>query len=583
MIFFRHVGNASVLAMLTLLGVFAPASVAQETPAAPAAPPQSAAVSETPAKSEKIEVERQPYRISVHLTCDPSARYNAARRARLIADWQTLVRRLIGAPWVVTVAAPDDPLSGLDALNASPDAFQSGGPFDTIWLIRLIGDPAGSGLVVEGRAYDAGTRKLGPFRREVIASRVDVARGLFRFTHALFSPTAQIVGQEGGRALLSVRGAAVMPATPEGAVVAPGMIFQPLRLVTAKSGAIVVNRIDDTYLQVESVDASVTRCLVVTGRRDPFTNRIPLPFTLAAVGVKTGSSPTRLRFVIWPEEKSRRTPAKKVEWIPAAGYTLTVRTLPNGQPREAGLTDRTGRIVLQPGFADGLVSVRLLAGNVEPMIEFPVMPGISDDEALIPIEPRPLTMALEAELDSLKDEIVDLIALRGAVERIMKARLEGEDWDGLAEAIKQFARFKPRDEFNKALTKIKEEAARKQAEIKKPILTATAQAQLSDVQNLIDRYLDDDAYNAYVEALDKGRKEIEEKQKAAEKLAAKSAATKAAAEKALANPAPAANPPAPVMRGPGNPGNPGGQGGSRPPALGMPPPQNGTPPQRGPS
>ena len=121
---------------------------------------------------------------------------------------------------------------------------------------------------------------------------------------------------------------------------------------------------------------------------------------MVGVGVKPGNSPMKLRFVTKPDR------------TPAAGYTLTARLVPDGQPRELGLTDRAGRIVLKPGFAEGLVILRLLAGNVEPMVEFPIMPGESAEELTIPFEPKPLTVALEAQLDSLRDEVVDLVALR---------------------------------------------------------------------------------------------------------------------------------------------------------------------------
>ena len=96
------------------------------------------------------------------------------------------------------------------------------------------------------------------------------------------------------------------------------------------------------------------------------------------------------------------------------------------------MTDRAGRIVLQPGFADGLVILRLLAGNVEPMVELPIMPGESrPDEQPIPFDPKPQTVALESQIDSLRDEVVDLVALRARLESRMKARLDGEDWNGL--------------------------------------------------------------------------------------------------------------------------------------------------------
>ena len=176
---------------------------------------------------------------------------------------------------------------------------------------------------------------------------------------------------------------------------------------------------------------------------------------------------------------------------------LTARLVPDGQPHELGLTDRSGRIVLKPGFADGLVTLRLLAGNVEPMVEFPIMPGESAEELSIPFEPKPLTVALEAQLDSLRDEVVDLVALRARLETRMKARLEGEDWDGLKATIEEFSKLTPHDTLAERLTKLKDDATRKQAKTKKAVVTRTAGAQISDLQAMIDRYLDDDVYKAY--------------------------------------------------------------------------------------
>ena len=164
------------------------------------------------------------------------------------------------------------------------------------------------------------------------------------------------------------------------------------------------------------------------------------PNSLAALGLKPGNTPLKLRFVTKPDQ------------APAAGYTLTARRVPDGQPRELGMTDRAGRIVLQPGFADGLVILRLLAGNVEPMVELPIMPGESrPDEQPIPFDPKPQTVALESQIDSLRDEVVDLVALRARLEARMKARLEGEDWTGLDATLKEFCQLTPRDQFAQRL------------------------------------------------------------------------------------------------------------------------------------
>ncbi len=292
-------------------------------------------------------------------------------------------------------------------------------------------------------------------------------------------------------------------------------MLQPLRLISTKDGRIVVKIISWTYLRVESVDGPVARCAIVSGLHDPFSKRFLQPNTLAAVGIKPGDSPLRLRFVTFRDK------------TPGAGYTLTARLVPSGAVREVGMTDRSGRIVLKPGFADGLVILRLLAANVEPVAEFPVMPGESSEERQIPFDPRYQSVALEAQVDSLRDQVVDLVALRARLEARMKARLEGEDWAGLEDAIKEFGHLTPRDEYAKKLAELKEHATHEQAETKKAILTKNAQAQINDVQAMIDRYLDDETFKAYQDALARGKLEAGDKAKALAKAPAAVAESRA--------------------------------------------------------
>ena len=192
----------------------------------------------------------------------------------------------------------------------------------------------------------------------------------------LFNPTAEITGQEGAYAVLNVQGAALTPASPAGAVVSKGTVFLPLRLVSLANGKVQILRIPYTYLQAESVEGSVARCKIVSAMSDPLTKRVLRPNSLAALGLKAGSSPIQLRFVTKPNQ------------APAAGYTLTARLVPDGQPRQLGTTDRAGRIVLRPGFADGLVILRLLAGNVEPVVYLPMMPCVSYQDKDIAIDPK---------------------------------------------------------------------------------------------------------------------------------------------------------------------------------------------------
>ena len=227
------------------------------------------------------------------------------------------------------------------------------------------------------------------------------------------------------------------------------------------------------------------------------TNRFARKNKLVALGIKPSSAPTRLRFLI---KEGRR---------PAAGYRLVARSmLPGSKPTELGMTDREGRITLKPGTAETLVSLRLMAGNEEPMLDIPVMPGESSEERTIIFEPKPLTLALEARLDALRDDIVDIVNVRARLEGRMKARLDGEDWGGLDQTIREFRKLTPRTDFANRLTKIREDGERQEAEVKTAVLTRNARAQLDETQGLIDRYLDDDAIRSYEDAATRAKEAL---------------------------------------------------------------------------
>ncbi len=514
------------------------AKTGAEEPAKAVTKPAAKDVAKEAPKAEAREpIELRPYRISVHLACDPATRIDAAKRAELLSQWHVLVKRFVGPPWAVTIEPDSGPLASVDVPTVTPEVFAGLTTFDKVWVVR-VSRPHPSGLLLVGREYDIPSRRLGALQERRLDSLADAPRALLQFGLDLFNPTAEISGKEGGAALLKVQGAAITPASPFGAVVTKGTVFMPLRLVSLRNGTVQILRIPFTYLQVESVAGPVARCAIISPMRDPLSNRMSRPNSLAGLGIKPGNTPVKLRF------------ATKPDLVPAAGYTLTARRVPDGQPRELGTTDRGGRIVLQPGFADGLVILRLLAGDVEPMVELPIMPGESrPDEQPIAFDPKPETVALESRVDSLRDEVVDLVAQRARLEARMKSRLDGEDWNGLDGTLKEFAKLTPRDQFSQRLAKLKDDAAHQQADLKRPILTRTAQAQVSDLQSMIDRYLDDETYMAYADALERARGEQGAKEKEAAKKAALVAAKKKAADAAVPKAAEAKTTPPPAARG----------------------------------
>ena len=164
------------------------------------------------------------------------------------------------------------------------------------------------------------------------------------------------------------------------------------------------------------------------------------------------------------------------------------------------------------GFADGLVVIRLLAGSAEPMAEFPMMPGERSVERVIPpFDPLPLAVTLETRLDALRDLVIDHVAVRARLLARLRARFDGEDWAGATEVLKEFATLPPRDRFTTEVARLKDEAAQQQAKTKSPVLTKTAQARITELQSLTERYLDDEEFNGYRDTLDKLRTDAPKK------------------------------------------------------------------------
>jgi hypothetical protein len=466
-------------------------------------------------------IDRQPYKIELHLALDPSARIDRARLAVLLKQWQALVRRLVGSPWIISIAARPSPLSSADLEALDAGAFAKfDAAFDKIWLVRISSSEPTGALVFTGREYDTATRRLEPLQEHKALVLADAPRALLQFVLELFNPTALITGQEGGRALLLVRGASITPASELGAVAAKGTVFVPLRLVTMVDNSIAIRRILFTYLQVEAMQGPTARCAIVTALRDPLTQRVSRPNTLAALGIKPGNSTIPFRFVTRPD------------LAPAAGYTLSARTVPDGLPTEVGMTDRAGRIALKPGFAKSLVVLRLLAANAEPMVEFPVMPGESSEARDIPIDPKPLTVSYQVQLDALRDEVIDVVAIRARLEKRLEARLQGEDYAGIEQGLKEYVSLPRREVYSQRLASLKAQAAKEQAQTKSAVLTKNIQARFNDLQALIDRYLDDEAFTSFSEALERKRSGSGDPAKAKTKARAESRRAPAAARPA---------------------------------------------------
>ncbi len=112
----------------------------------------------------------------------------------LLRDWQVLVRRFVGPPWVVTIE-PSQAAAG-ERRSAGDRARGVRGftSFDKVWVVRISGVRVGVGTRVLGREYDTASRRLGPLQRRR-SRRSAMHRARCWNSHSISSiPTAEITG-----------------------------------------------------------------------------------------------------------------------------------------------------------------------------------------------------------------------------------------------------------------------------------------------------------------------------------------------------------------------------------------------------
>lgn len=451
----------------------------------------SSAATETQAKPPETPIGQKPYRIRVWFEIDPSARLSEHGQSRLVAHWLALAKRFVGPPWDLTVETGAGPLAGksIDALTAA-DFPQFVGDFDKVWVIAIV--PYGSGYEMIGRECDVMTTRLAQSKRVLAPHPADAARALFQLALDLFAPTAEIGESKEGRVSVLVRGAELPIASPLGDFLKVGTVFRPLRIYQKPDNSILgIFDIAWTYLRVEQVTGSTAWCRIVSNQGDPLTKRAGRRNKIVALGVKPANVPVKLQFVTKPDKK------------PAGGYVITAQAVPDGRPRFAALTDRQGRAEVEPIPGQGLIILHLMGGDNEPLADMPVMPGEVRDVRPIMIDAKYQTVAMEAELSAIRDELLDQIVIRKRLEKFMQAREAGDQWDEVEKLLKEYDDLPTKASFAERVQKLKDDAERRQSASKPrvAILTRNARNMITETQAMIDGYLDDDIFKAYAEAV----------------------------------------------------------------------------------
>lgn len=468
--------------------VLAQAEKTANPPAPPAeekagAAPKSAAG--TPSASE-VSLELQPYRIDLRFSLTDEVAIDESQGRRLLADFNSLASRVVGKPWSLNPEWVEGEVwdASFDQWAQWPEQVlydrRTMFPQDKIWLIRARQGADPNTVQLVGREFDTKTGNMGPTRTNTVPAS-DLSRGIFDLCRLIFRPLAEVAANEGGKVRLRLQASALAPATPEGAIVSPNQYFQLVRIFFERSGKFVASSTEPwTYLKAESSSESGVLSQIISSFRDPIGRKYRQINKLYALALNPATVPTQVQFS--QLVSTNGSPVRH----PIAGYQVEMHRWPDGPVVASQLTDRDGRVTLSPPPGLDFYGVRLLGGAVEPLLDVPILAG--DQVPPILADTKPAAVEFEQSLISFRDEILDGIAKRLVFEARLGERTRAEDWDSVAQLIRQWQNTQSPVIFENRLSDTKISAQKRQVTEKKAILTQAAQALVAELEALVSRY-----------------------------------------------------------------------------------------------
>ena len=461
-------------------------STPAQIPASESSKPSVPEKASKPAESNDISLERQAYRIEIRFSVAENVALDSSTANQCLIDLKSLSERVVGQPWKLQTRWAEGETwdADFDLWQQWPEPIEydrkTRFPFDRIWLIRARPGSDTTSLELIGREFDYRTGILGPVRRRS-ASLNDLPRGMLLLSKDIFRPLADVIGNEGGQVRLRVQGSGLKSASPEGATVRPGQYFQLVRLFYERSGKFIASSIEPwTYLKAATPDDSGVSCQIISSFRDPVGRKYKQTNKLVALAYNPSDTATQLQF-----SQLIQSNGASVKH-PVAGYKVEIHRWPDGEVASTHLTDREGKLTIDPPVGLEFFGVRLVGGSIEPLLDVPILAG--DQVPAILADTKPSAVEFEQKLIAFRDEILDGIARRLIIEARAADRTKAEDWDSVDGLIRAWKTTPQGSAYSSRISEWKVSAQKRQIQEKKAIYTQAAQALTAEIEALASRY-----------------------------------------------------------------------------------------------
>lgn len=495
-----------------------------------------------------IPPELQPYRVRVEISFGIAAEFSKGFRETVVRDLSDALERSVGGMWQTEVRedAQSRPAgtAALRRLAAAriADQYAAAG-LDKVFLLSVV--PAGAGLGIAGREWDAITIQTGPIEERVFPDRREVASRLALLLRDLFRPVAVISQTKGEPVILHARGGALTPHDASWQPLQGGAIFEAyFRYLNPEKVVERIQQIPWTYLTVGSVDQGTGDCTVTSALRANFAIR-RRRLEMVALAARRQVPKTRLTLVTRPPAR-RPLGGVEVEMLPVPDAEKEKTPETTAPAPRIFVTDRNGQVTLAATTHSPEKPQWLLVRSGQNVLaRVPIVPGIRAEEVL-ELPDDTLRLEVEGQVSQLQSELVDTVARRAVMAAMIRNRAKSRQWTEVDAFFNKLQAMPGTTVFAADLSAIRVNSIKTARSHKDKATELRIQKLCDETAELIKNYLDDDKVREL-------REEIAELKKVAAEDAAAEAQVKKdqQALEAQQKPAPVVAPPQPPATKPG--------------------------------
>ncbi len=421
--------------------------------------------------------ELSPYRIQLHIAIDTSSRPQPSLSQELVAALDDRIQSTLYPFWSVKISLAEGPsryrmitdMAGLDENSIDAVASQ----FDK--QIFLGVRATSLGYVLECREYDCYTGRWGLVTRRDARQPLMLTEQCFELLRSTFAPLATLrrtVDDSAGEEIaILFKGDQIPRRTDEKLFVSSGDLFQPLRVRVNRSGKIragTIAPIPWTYLEIEDD----LRCRVHSGIGRPLGVRRRAGTEYIALAMKHLGESSRVRFV------SRHDRSKGL-----AGYEVFRQNQDEKSSVLLGLTDSTGTIVVSSG--DQHVATLLLRGNSQLVAKVPIVVGAAS-LIEVPVADDTARLRAQAALTSLREQLIDTVALRNILMARVRDRLKKGNFDAAQKLLAEMDDLPSRSRFDRLISSVEQRTANRSSDAK---VQARIERLFADTRKLLGKFL----------------------------------------------------------------------------------------------